>query len=512
MAKVNRPFFPIIYVRGYAMTQAEIDATVATPYMGFNLGATKIRQDWEGKTVRHIFESPLVRLMKDYGYADIYANGTEISGEIPAKSIVIYRYYEQADKDLGTGKAPSIAEAARGLKELIWSVRSRVCGDDPEAQEQFRVYLVAHSMGGLICRCFLQNDAISTPADRDLVDKVFTYATPHNGIDMAGMNVPRFLNLWDMNNFNRTEMASYLGLPKGTDPVNTLADRFPAERFFCLVGTDHKDYAVAAGQAAKLAGEMSDGLVRITNATVQDAPRAFVYRSHSGPYGIVNSEEGYQNLIRFFFGDIRVDASIEVENLPLPPSVQGAKNAGKEIRASYFFEGTVSPRGAFTYKLSERRKETFSAILRKYDELLNLEKTDLAAPRWPVLFSVFLDTKRISVGRSLLFSVELAVSTTGYTVDEKFWFDHHIPGEYLFRDTLSIRATPGKDDWTLRYTFADEGWGETPGKAVAKDARGIFVIPLESRKGFKGKLLLDVRRPEMEIRLQTTAAGESSAR
>ena len=26
-----RPFFPIIYVRGYAMTQSEIAATVATP-------------------------------------------------------------------------------------------------------------------------------------------------------------------------------------------------------------------------------------------------------------------------------------------------------------------------------------------------------------------------------------------------------------------------------------------------------------------------------------------------
>ena len=29
---------PIIYVRGYAMTQAEIEDTVADPYMGFNIG------------------------------------------------------------------------------------------------------------------------------------------------------------------------------------------------------------------------------------------------------------------------------------------------------------------------------------------------------------------------------------------------------------------------------------------------------------------------------------------
>ena len=35
---------PIIYVRGYAMTQSEIEDTVADPYMGFNLGSSKTRQ------------------------------------------------------------------------------------------------------------------------------------------------------------------------------------------------------------------------------------------------------------------------------------------------------------------------------------------------------------------------------------------------------------------------------------------------------------------------------------
>jgi hypothetical protein len=125
------PYFPIIYVRGYAMTPGEVAETVSTPYMGFNLGATKIRQSWDGKVQRHVFESPLIRLMKDHGYRDSYANGTEISGPIPAKSVVIYRYYEIADKDLGTGTALSIPEAAAGLKKLIHQVRGQVCGDDP---------------------------------------------------------------------------------------------------------------------------------------------------------------------------------------------------------------------------------------------------------------------------------------------------------------------------------------------------------------------------------------------
>ena len=113
------------------MTKSEIEATVATPYMGFNLGATKIRQDWAGKVRRHIFESALIRLMKDYEYRDVYSYGKEIVGQISARSIVIYRYYEQADADLGSGKIASIPEAATGLSDLIMAVRDQVCASDP---------------------------------------------------------------------------------------------------------------------------------------------------------------------------------------------------------------------------------------------------------------------------------------------------------------------------------------------------------------------------------------------
>src|SRR5690606_4060420 len=124
---------------------------------------------------------------------------------------------------------------------------------------QFRVHLVAHSMGGLVCRCFLQNDDISTDEDRELVDKVFTYATPHNGIEMAGVNVPFFLQKWDMHTFNRTWMAAYLHLPENSQRVDSLDGKFDPRRFFCLVGTNHRDYDVALGLSARLAGEMSDG-------------------------------------------------------------------------------------------------------------------------------------------------------------------------------------------------------------------------------------------------------------
>ena len=48
------------------------------------------------------------------------------------------------------------------------------------------------------------------------------------------------------------------------------------------------------------------------------SPRAFVHRSHPGHYGIVNSEAGYQNLIRFLFGTLRVDGILDVDDITLP--------------------------------------------------------------------------------------------------------------------------------------------------------------------------------------------------
>jgi hypothetical protein len=295
-----------------------------------------------------------------------------------------------------------------------------------------------------------------------------------------------------MNNFNRSKMAEYLGLPKGSERVDTLGGKFDTQRFFCFVGTNHRDYTAAAGLSRKLAGEMSDGLVKIENATVDNAPRAFAYRSHSGHYGVVNSEEGYQNLVRFLFGDMRVDGVLEIEDLPLPPSVEKARQNGKQIKASYYFEATVAPRGALAYRLTERRRDTYSAILREYDELLKLENTQRTTPRFPVLFSAFLDTRKITAGKTVVFSLELQVSSTGYTIDNKLWLDQHVEGEYLFRDTLTLRATQTADGFNLRYLRTDENWSENTGTMAEQRDKQAYAIPLSSDKGFKGTLVLKI--------------------
>src|SRR6266446_2730657 len=171
MPNANAPYYPIIYVRGYAMSEHEKDETTADPFCGFNLGSTVFRAtpDKDKPAKKFVFESPVLRLITDADkkYSDVFHDGLDImdpdwSGTLQPRSIVIYRYYEQASAILGTGKTPSISDFAKGLNDLILRVRDLVCGvpNSGVTPADFRCYLVAHSMGGLICRAFLQNPAL----------------------------------------------------------------------------------------------------------------------------------------------------------------------------------------------------------------------------------------------------------------------------------------------------------------------------------------------------------------
>ena len=498
MAGAKKTRYPIIYVRGYAMTQSEISETTSTPYMGFEAGSTKIRQQWDRSVKRVFFESPIVRLRKDYDYDDIYRDGLQIeSGKIPPQTVIIHRYYDRADPDFGDGKVPSVQEAAEELSVLILRIRDQVCVDGQMAPKDFKVYLVAHSMGGLVVRCFLQNPKAGANEARACVDKVFTFATPHNGIEMGGINVPGFFALWDMNNFSRDNMRKYLAISKPEVPVHSLDGKFSPERFFCLVGTNSKDYSVAGGASRWLAGELSDGLVRIANAYVDDAPRAHVFRSHSGYFGIVNSEEGYQNLTRFLFGDIAVEGDLELEALPLPPAVQKEVDKGKHVNVGYYFEVAVSVRGAVDYDLTRRSVKDESAIQRTREELVDRATGKIRGDaRQPQLFSVFLDsTRRPPAKRDLVFTVQLAVSTSSYEVGNQLLTGSHIPGEFLFRNTIQIGATPPAEEnasWKVRFVLTDEQWSRTEMQdAELRDGR--YYIPLQNDKGFKAQLRLAPR-------------------
>ncbi|MFG3118122.1 esterase/lipase family protein [Streptomyces sp. NPDC048197] len=317
---------PLIYLRGYAGPPSGVDKQVDDPFYGLNSGATHIRVDGDGAPRFYQFEGPLLRLMIDEDY-ELLVRGDQHAyleaqddGTVPAESVWVFRFYDYAASTFGTSVTASpeefdLEKAAERLYDFVQLVRRKTGAA--------KVHLVAHSMGGLVARCMIQK--VSHTADpsagtprvpgADLVDKFFTYGTPHGGIsfDVGGGLVD-----WAMETFGPAgsamfapdRMYTYLTPgasdgaepPAGWQPQDIPESAFDVQRVFCLVGTNAADY----GLVEKAVGPRSDGLVHIDNAYVHQAHRAYVHRSHSGRYGLVNSEEGYQNLRRFLFGKYRV--------------------------------------------------------------------------------------------------------------------------------------------------------------------------------------------------------------
>ncbi|MEH0108263.1 hypothetical protein V6N00_00825 [Tersicoccus sp. MR15.9] len=317
---------PIIYVRGFAGGDAEIEQATEDPFQGFNSGSTYVRAGVEGDILFYQFESPLLRLMTDHDYR-LFVHGGQVAwlkaqpdGGVDPSTVWIHRFYDQASGARGEQKPFRMEEAAQALLDLIDLVRAKTGAP--------RVSLVAHSMGGLICRCVIQKlipDRGEVATDR--VDRLFTYATPHGGIrfDIGSGLLEKLRDITGVAGadvFGPDRMWEYLNTagvgPRPDDwRAQDLPDAvFPLSRVFTLVGTDHEDYTAAHGLSAWAVGPKSDGLVQTESAYIPGANFAFVHRSHSGRYGIVNSEAGYQNLRRFLFGDLVVDADLAGLRLP----------------------------------------------------------------------------------------------------------------------------------------------------------------------------------------------------
>ncbi|MFI7409992.1 esterase/lipase family protein [Streptomyces sp. NPDC049627] len=320
---------PIVYVRGFAGGTRGIDKAVDDPFYGFNEGSVHIRVGGHNQPRFHQFESPLLRLLREEGYELLVKGNQETyladHAQIPANSVWIHRFYDRSATTWGGEPQEYVLEhAAADLLDLIDRLR--------EKSGAPAVFLVAHSMGGLICRCLLQKVLPDRGRDAGCVAKFFTYGTPHGGIafDIGGGWLERArdaLGVQGADIFGPRRMYEYLTAQADLDPEGPAKGwdarvmpqgpgKLPVERVFCLVGTDPADYGVALGLSSAAVGPHSDGLVQIERAYVPGAHRAFVHRSHSGRYGMVNSEEGYQNLRRFLFGDTRIEASLVDYRLP----------------------------------------------------------------------------------------------------------------------------------------------------------------------------------------------------
>jgi hypothetical protein len=333
--------YPIVYVRGYAMTTGEVEDTFNMPYYGFEVGATQYKLGSDAKPDMHIFESPVVRLIEEEHYVNSFNRFVD-TYNVPKPGSVkhakanwratlwIFRFYDPESALFGSAKRPDIEDYAEGLGVFLAEIRSACSDGSPEFDKSFKVNLVAHSMGGLVTRCYLQNTGLYQRArlkktEPVVVNKLFTYGTPHRGIAFRrglgwAEDVRDFLGISGSDTFGEREMRKFLSLDESDDlhvykPARTEP---PVDKIFCLVGTNYKDYVIWVSK--KAVGPGSDGLVAIENAYVKGSGRAYVHRAHSGPFGLVNSEEGYQNLIRFLFGDIRYEISlcpiIVTRNLP----------------------------------------------------------------------------------------------------------------------------------------------------------------------------------------------------
>lgn len=500
---IKPPFYPIVYLRGYAGNQGEIEDAVAAPYTGFNRGSTRLRQHHTGAIRSHVFESPVIRLMKDHDYVDAYHDGQILpKGPAPSRSIWIFRYHDVADEALGDGKRREIEFHATKLGEFLRHIRNAVLRPN-EQRRRFRVHLVAHSMGGLICRCYLQNPEIpdidgNTGKEKNSstmsVDKVFTYGTPHGGIEFRrGLGwVGGLRDFFDPNNagnFGPRRIREFLALPDQAD-LRSLNGQFPEERVFCLVGTDARDYGAAAGLAKRSVGPLSDGLVQIRNASVLGAPRALVHRSHSGHFGLVNSESGYQNLRRFLFGDMRILFEMSDICVTLPPRVERLRRRGAQVRASYHIDAFVSVRGV-PVELNRRTYDEGSAIFRSYARLT-------AGPTR--LFSAYLmagarvNTRRRSLGVAL----RLQVRVPDYETDGAMLLDDHYEGGILFSDKLNLEIPPQVSNGR-RIKI---GWdSRTPNlsprsmELLLEGNNGVGMVPFASagsRPGISGNLRLKI--------------------
>jgi hypothetical protein len=463
---VSEPGLPIIYVRGYEGNQAGVETTVDDPFYGFNTGSTHIRVNGDGDPQFYEFESPLLRLLEDHGY-EILVRGSQKAlletGEKGSlsehqRSIWIYRFYDETSETFGPGggRRLLIEEAAAGLRVMVDRVRETTTAE--------RVVLVAHSMGGLICRSLIQKIYPEAGAKaEDYIDRVFTYGTPHGGIHFA---VGGGLIDWAMekfgqhgsDTFGRDRMYAFLtpgAKPDATAPgadefdQRSLNGSFPAERFFCLVGTDPGDYGAALGLSKVAVGPKSDGLVQIENASLEGTPRAYVHRSHSGRYGEVNSEEGYQNLQRFLFGNIRVN--VKLTGLALP-----------DDGGSHQLEVRLAIRGN-PVVINEQLTAHYCPIM--LDDL----GPDVD------LFTTFLNSEKSAVADGTSRS---ALRLALYSIEQSnghFDFLHHLEQVPVWSAYLVVDVTPEGDGFAAKY-----GWTQQDAPATPLGADRRVALPPEA--------------------------------
>ncbi len=502
------PCYPIVYVRGFAPTGKSRDDNFHDLYYGYAETSVETRpkspnQDPSDRVALDLFESQLIRFIKEYDYVDATHGGLSLAstrskfrrGNLnPTRSIWISRFY---DTDFLQGKVRSIDKHATDLWTLINTDMRQAFTDMGIDMTNFKVILIAHSMGGLVCRTLLQNILPAEGVDpKSIIHRLVTIASPNGGIDLGLIPdwfenyVTSTFNPAQTSRFNPDMIREYLKLSDNA-PVNSLDGHFPPERCFCLIGSDYHSYDPLI---QKITGNHSDGLVKQEKASIEGAYTANVHRAHSGVRGIVNSYESYENIQRFLFGDTKVVISLDDITIP------GADLLDKNDFYTFEFRLSVRNTGVF---LHERREDPCeNAIRRKPDAVT--QKLEL--------HTAFLNSLLSEIGQ-LRFLLSFRVAE--HRVDQILLWSREYPGRPIYSETLEVQvnstslqawndqatANPGADiplpKDILQYHWLSEEQPATDADwptATLDPVRGEFTIPLRDAPAFKGTLYL---KPDM---------------
>jgi hypothetical protein len=496
--RIQKPYYPIVYVRGYAMRQIDREETFNDTYYGFSATSVEKRQAPPPQFVEaDLFEGQLIRFLKlkDYSYADSVNRGLESFTANPSRSLWISRFYDQDYVREDLRKIEDHAEDVRQLVCTTIPTRLKHCGVDLGSNDaDFKVVLVAHSMGGLVCRALIQNILPSRQQDpKRWIHRLVTMATPHRGIELS--RIPQFLqnlvatklNPYDANIFEETRMRDYLKLQDRDYDVHSLGPQdtpyaFPVKRCLSLIGSDYQSYT----QVKQLTGDFSDGLVKQDRAYIVAGPRprgatqypevqrsyfANVHRAHSGYRGIVNSYESYENIHRFLFGDTR--AEISLDNI----SITGALPPGNDVYF-YDFEFLFSIRKTSSY-LHRRQQDPCENAIR-------LRRQDI--PGTLLLHTAFMNSRLRDDGDQFShFAGKFRV--VEHRVSEGYLWDHEYPERPIYNETVEVRvgdlSGAPADHADYRWLSDGDSWTSVP-----IGASGIFRFPLRSAGAVSGDVLV----------------------
>lgn len=505
--KIQPPYYPIVYVRGYAMTGEDKNQAVHDTYYGFNTTSVELRNAPPPEYFAvDVFEGQLIKFIKAQGYTDELNEGLEKPDWDKTRGIWICRFY---DEDFIRGTTRNIDEHAMDLYKLITKQipdRLKSVGVDlGNNDEDYKVILIAHSMGGLVCRTLIQNIMPSKKEDpKKIIQRFVTMGTPHNGIDMGVVPdfiediIDKTINPYNSNIFNQSIMRKYLKIDQKDNDgnyiydANSLGDQnsdfaFPVKRCLCIIGSDHKSYNIVK----TITGSYSDGLVKQNNAYIVGGPRpkteikkgenpvypdeqrayyANVHRAHSGFRGIVNSYESYENIKRFLFGNIKAEVYLTDIKIPQPNT---------DDQYFYDFEFNASIKGTNAYLHRRAQDPCENAIRFIYSEI----------PGQIHFYTGFLNSALRIDKKDNASHFAVTIRVNEFRVKKGFLWDTDYPSKPIFAEALEIGAfVPDKEN---PYGIVKFRWLADGNDWVKAQTKGSdFIIPLRTAATITGMLLL----------------------